>query len=112
MKKIIKSFKYAIEGIIQGIKDEQNMKIHIFIMALVIIFGIMLKISEIEWMVCIILFALVISLELVNTAIENIVDLITLEKKEKAKKSKRYCSRSCFNICHNVCNYWDNYIST
>lgn len=88
MKKLIKSFKYAIEGIITGIKSELNMKIHITIMILVIIFGIILKISKIEWIICIILFGFVISLELVNTAIENTVDLVTLEKKTKAKIAK------------------------
>ena len=49
MKKFIKSFKYAFEGILTGIKEEQNMKIHIIIMILVIIFGIMLKINTTEW---------------------------------------------------------------
>ncbi len=85
MKKLIKSFKYAFEGIVAGIKEEQNMKIHISIMILVIIFGILLKISKMEWIICIILFGFVISMELVNTSIENIVDLITLEKNPKAK---------------------------
>lgn len=85
MKKLIKSFKYAIEGIYSGIKEEQNMKIHFIFMILVIIFGIMLKISKIEWIICIILFGFVISMELINTAIENIVDMITLEKNPKAK---------------------------
>ena len=88
MKKIIKSFKYAIEGIIEGIKDEKNLKIHFIIMILVIIFGIFLKITVIEWIICIILFSLVISLELINTAIENTVDLITNEKNPKAKIAK------------------------
>ena len=88
MKKLIKSFKYAFEGIFTGIKEEQNMKIHIVIMILVIIFGVILKISKIEWIICIILFGLVISMELINTAIENTVDLITKEKNEKAKIAK------------------------
>lgn len=88
MKKLLKSFKYAIEGIITGIKSEQNMKIHITIMILVIISGIILKITKIEWITCIILFGFVISLELMNTAIENTVDLITLEKNPKAKIAK------------------------
>ena len=47
--------------------------------------GIILKISRIEWIICIILFGFVISLELVNTAIENAVDLITQEINPKAK---------------------------
>lgn len=87
-KNLLKSFKYAFEGIITGIKEEKNMKIHITIMILVIIFGIILKIDKIEWIICIILFGFVISLELVNTAIENTVDLVTLEKMPKAKIAK------------------------
>ena len=62
MKKLIKSFKYAFEGIFTGIKEEQNIKIHIAIMILVIVFGIILKISKIEWIICIALFGLVISM--------------------------------------------------
>lgn len=88
MKKLLKSFKYAFDGICTGIKEEQNMKIHITIMILVIIFGIMLKISKMEWIICIILFGLVISMELINTAIENTVDLVTKEKNEQAKIAK------------------------
>lgn len=88
MKKLLKSFKYAFEGICTGIKEEQNMKVHIAIMILVIIFGIMLKISIIEWIICIVLFGLVISMELINTAIENTVDLVTKEKNEQAKIAK------------------------
>ena len=87
-KNIIKSFKYAFEGIFTALKTERNMKIHFSIMILVIIFGIILKISKEEWITCIILFGLVISLELVNTAIENAVDLITQEKNPKAKIAK------------------------
>lgn len=88
MKKFFRSFKYALEGIFRGIKEEQNMKIHIAIMILVIIFGILLKISKVEWIICIALFGLVISMELINTAIENAVDLITKEKNEQAKIAK------------------------
>ena len=88
MKKLIKSFKYAFEGIFTGIKEEHNMKIHISIMILVIVFGIMLKISKIEWIICIALFGLVISMELINTAIENTVDLITKENNQQAKIAK------------------------
>ncbi len=88
MKKVIKSFKYAFEGILTGIKEERNMKIHISIMILVIIFGILLKISKIEWIICIALFGIVISMEMINTAIENTVDLITKEKNEQAKVAK------------------------
>lgn len=88
IKKLLKSFKYAFTGIKDGIKSEQNMKIHFLIMIAVIIAGIIFKISKFEWIVCVILFGLVIASELFNTAIENTVDLITKERNEKARLIK------------------------
>ena len=88
MKKIRNSFKYAIEGIWTSFKTERNMKIHIFIMILVIIAGIILKINKSEWIICIIWFAIVIGSELFNTSIETIVDMVMPEKNEKAKIAK------------------------
>ena len=88
MKKLIYSFKYAFEGIFTGFKQEQNMKIHIAIMLLVIILGTVLKISVIEWIICIILFGVVISAELFNTAIEQTVNIAMPEINEKAKIAK------------------------
>ena len=82
------SFKYAIEGIVATLKKERNMFIHFLVSTLVIIAGIYVKISVIEWVVCLLLFALVFSLELINTAIENTVDLVTLKKDKKAKLAK------------------------
>ena len=87
-KKLINSFKYAIEGIISSFKTERNMKIHIFIMILVIIAGIILKISALDWIILVIMFALVISAELFNTTFETVVDMITKERNEKAKLAK------------------------
>ena len=88
MKKKKNSFKYAIEGIWTSFKTERNMKIHIFIMILVIIAGIILKIDKLEWIICITLFAIVIGSELFNTSIETIVDMVMPEKNEKAKIAK------------------------
>lgn len=85
---IYKSFYYAIAGIFSGIKKERNVKIHFIMMMFVVVFGFLLKISLMEWCICIILFGLVISLEYVNTAIENTVDLITEKKCAKAKIAK------------------------
>jgi diacylglycerol kinase len=87
-KKIINSFKYAIEGIIASFKSERNMKIHVLATIIVVILGLILKINIVEWCFCIISIVLVISAELLNTAIENIVDMISTEKNEKAKLVK------------------------
>lgn len=87
-KHIINSFKYAFNGIYSALKKERNLKIHFIIMILVIIAGIIFKISKFEWIICIILFSLVISLELINTAIETTVDIAMPEINEKAKIAK------------------------
>lgn len=88
LKELLLSFKYAITGIIKTIKSERNMKIHILIMVLVIIFGIILKLSILEWIICIMLFSIVIAGELFNTAIENAVDIIMPQIHDKAKMAK------------------------
>lgn len=87
-KDIIKSFSYAFSGLITSFKSERNLKIHVFLMALVIIAGIIFNISLMEWIVCIILFGAVISSELINTAIENLVDIVMPYRNEKAKVIK------------------------
>lgn len=88
MPSLVKSFQYAFEGIIAGLKTERNMLIHYSALGLVVAFGITLKISVTEWCICLILCALVISLEMVNTAVEAVVDLVTREQKRRAKLAK------------------------
>ena len=72
---ITKSFGYAFEGIFTCIRKERNMKIHCVMAVLVVIAGIILKLSTVEWCICLGLFGLVMALELVNTAVESVVDL-------------------------------------
>ena len=88
MKKFLLSFKYAFEGLIKAIKKERNIKIHLLAVVVVIIMGILYKISNLEWIVCIILFGLVISSELINTAIEQTVNLVTKDINPIAKYAK------------------------
>ena len=88
MKKFVKSFKHALDGLILELKRERNLKIDIIISIFIIILGVLFKISNMEWIICIILFASVISAELFNTAIERIVDVIMPEKNDKAKAIK------------------------
>lgn len=87
-KKMINSFKNAFNGMIVSFKQERNMKIHINIMFLAILLGIIFKIKMVEWIICIICFALVIGGELFNTAIEITIDIAMPNFNEKAKKAK------------------------
>ncbi len=83
-----KTFGYAFEGILTGIRKERNMRIHTAAMILVVFFGTVLGLSATEWCICLVLFGLVMALELVNTAVEAVVDLVTEERKPLAKISK------------------------
>lgn len=85
---LYKSFGYAFEGIFYGISKERNMQIHCAAAILVVAAGIWLKISVTEWCICLVLFGLILALELVNTAVEAVVDLVTEEKKPLAKIAK------------------------
>ena len=85
---LYKSFGYAFQGIDTCIRKERNMKIHCGFSLLVVLAGIVLKISVTEWCICLVLFGLVMALELVNTSIEAVVDLVTEERKPLAKIAK------------------------
>ncbi len=85
---LYESFGYAFEGIWTGIRKERNMKIHCLAIILVTLAGTFFNITATEWCICLLLFALVASLELVNTAVEAVVDLVTEEKKPLAKIAK------------------------
>lgn len=83
-----KSFGYAFEGIRAVIAKERNMKIHCCAMILVILAGTIFQLPAWKWCVCFCLFGLVMSLEMINTAIEAVVDLVTEERKSLAKLAK------------------------
>ena len=88
MKRFLNSFVHAFEGIIRTIKEERNIKIHLLAVIVVISMGLIYKIYIVEWMICLVLFGLVISTEIINTSIERAVDLISKEKSDLAKMAK------------------------
>ena len=83
-----KSFFHAIDGIVYATKEEHNMIIIIVCAILAIFAGILFKISSTEWLFVILIIGMVIASELINTAIEATIDLVTLEKHPLAKIAK------------------------
>lgn len=92
------TFICAINGIKQSLKSEKNLKIDFIIAIFVIIAGFIFKINFIEWIICIISIGLVISAEIMNTAVETIVDMFTREKNELAGKAKDMAAGSVLLI--------------
>ena len=75
IKKSIDSFNYAIEGIIYAVRTQRNMKIHLVVASLVLIFSLFFDFSKIEMLILFLTITLVVVLELVNTAIEATIDV-------------------------------------
>jgi diacylglycerol kinase (ATP) len=88
MKKRLQSFGYALRGIRAVIRSEANMQIHLVFTILVIGCGIAFSISLTEWMFCLLCIGLVAGAEMINTAIENIVDLASPEQHPLAGRAK------------------------
>ena len=83
MSSFKESFTYAFNGFKLAI-SEKHFKVHLLAAAIVTAAGFYFHITQTEWVVCIILFALVIALEIVNTSIERLVDMVSPEQNPKA----------------------------
>jgi undecaprenol kinase/diacylglycerol kinase (ATP) len=86
--KLLKSFGYAWSGLKVAVKEEPNLRIHLAIAVVVVAMGFHFHINPMEWLILLILVGLVISLELINSAIESLTDLVTKEKLPLAGKVK------------------------
>ncbi|MFC7684641.1 diacylglycerol kinase family protein [Ureibacillus sp. GCM10028918] len=85
--KLLKSFGYAFYGIWTSMK-EQNMRIHIISAFFVIIAGLLTGLTIIEWIMILLVISLVIGAEMINTAIESVVNLASPEIHPLAKQAK------------------------
>jgi diacylglycerol kinase (ATP) len=88
MKNRIRSFRYAIEGIIALLKDEPNARIHLAAAVFAVICGFVLHISAMEWICIAFAISAVIAMEAVNTAIENMADFSATGYDQRIKKIK------------------------
>ncbi|TDX51062.1 diacylglycerol kinase [Orenia marismortui] len=82
---LISSFNYAVNGIIYVLKHEKNMKIHFIISIIVLIFGLLLNLNKFELLILFITIALVFFAEMINTAIEELSDLVCQKYNTKVK---------------------------
>lgn len=85
--KFLKSFTYAFAGIKVATK-EQNFKFHMLAAILVVLAAALTGVTAMEWTILIVVIALVLSLEMINSSIERVVDLATEEMHPLAKLAK------------------------
>ncbi len=88
MKKIVKSFVYAFNGLKLCFASEVNFKIHLLSAIAVLLLGVVFKISNTEWLAVIICIAFVTALEMINTAIEKLCDMVNAAVDPGIKKVK------------------------
>lgn len=86
--KFIRSFGYAVKGIFIAVKEQLNLKVHILALVCVTAAGFFFELSVIEWTIVLLTFGLVLVAEMLNTAIEYLVDFVSPEHHEKAGKVK------------------------
>jgi len=97
--KYAKSFCYAVSGIWYAIKYERNMIVILFAGILASLLGFYFKIDESEWVFCILIIAMIMTTEMVNTAIEKTVDLVTKDYHELAKVAKDTAAGATLILC-------------
>ena len=86
--KLIKSFGYALQGIYVATHEQLNIKIHFLAVIVVTIVGLFFHIADYEWCLIVICFGMVLTAELFNSAIENLVDLVSPDHHPLAGKVK------------------------
>lgn len=85
---IFGSFKYAGNGIGDAFKSEPNFRVHVTIGIVAIVLAFVLKFTPIEWAILFLTETFVIAMELINTVLEAIVDIVSPQKREKARIAK------------------------
>src|SRR5690554_6736294 len=86
----IRSFSYALSGIVNLIRHEHNARIHLVAMVIVIVLGFVFRIKLFEWALISIAIGLVFIAELLNTAVERLADYVCTERNEKIRLIKDY----------------------
>ena len=94
----VRSFGYALEGFVTAVTTERNIKVQLCVGAAAVVAGVVLRIDALSWVLVVLCIGLVIFAELVNTAIEAIVDLATQELHPLAKRAKDIAAASVFTL--------------
>lgn len=98
LRRFIKSFKYSAEGIRYAFYHEQNIIVMLIMGIIAIIMGMIFGITYLERLVILLLTGIILSLELMNTAIEAVVNLHDGDKKSKYGKVAKDCASGAVSI--------------
>lgn len=88
LSRFFRSFSFAAQGIVAAVRKEQNIRFHLMAAVVVGISGWLTGLSKTEWLIVILLIGGMLALELVNTAMERVVDLASPGVHPLAKQAK------------------------
>lgn len=88
LRGLIRSFRAAFAGVFYCIRSERNMRIHLAAVVGVVLLSLFYPFTALHYAVLALLFALVIAAEMINTAVERVVDLASPDYSELAKRAK------------------------
>jgi len=74
--RLIKSFKYAIRGLAKVFREEQNLRVQTFAGSFALVLASYFQVTAVEWCLLIIVSALVLLMEIVNSAVERVTDVL------------------------------------
>jgi len=95
-KSLLWSFNYAIEGVAYALRTQRNMRIHVAAAMTVLIASLFLRIERAEFLAVVLVIAFVLVTELVNTAVEATVDIVTESFEPLAKVAKDVAAGAVF----------------
>ncbi|MCX6796412.1 MAG: diacylglycerol kinase family protein [Candidatus Falkowbacteria bacterium] len=96
IKRLLKSFIYAGKGLQRTFVEEQNFKIQILLAVVAIALGFLFKISNLEWCVLIFTISLVLLMELANSAVERVTDILKPRIHDYVKEIKDIMAATVF----------------
>jgi len=96
MKGLFASFRFAWEGLKGAFRTERNVKIHGTIAILVLLCGIYFRLTPTEWGIVFLAIGGMVCAELMNTAIERVVDMVVEDYHPLAKEAKDIAAAACF----------------
>lgn len=96
LKGILYNFVFSWQGLVYAYKHEKSMWIHAVLSLVTVILGLFLNLRGIEWLIIMIVLGAILSIELLNTGIESVVDMITHDFHELAKVAKDTGSAATF----------------
>ncbi len=96
LRKLLESSNYAISGILYAAKTQRHMRYHLYAAVLVLMFSLIVGVKPYEFIAIAILVTIVISAEMLNTAVELIVDILFEEYDQRAKAIKDVAAGAVF----------------